>query len=132
MKDKVRRFSVRFVKAYLAITIVWLGLAAIYVGWHRDRIFPAPDIVIIYGRDTCSITTEMRSFLTQAKVPFQYVNVDDGWLQDQEMQLLVQKIPHQELSPGDIHFPIVRIAGQLFETPDHERVLSLYKSASVK
>jgi glutaredoxin len=132
MREKIRRFVLRFLKIYAGLLLVGFGATALYLAWHRDRIFPALDTVVIYGRDTCGVTTDMRTTLTEAKVPFKYVNVDDGYLQDQEMQYLVQVIPHQKPQSGYIQFPVVRVAGQLFERPDHERVLSLYKSAGVQ
>ncbi|MFA5941638.1 MAG: glutaredoxin domain-containing protein [Sinimarinibacterium sp.] len=125
----LRRFLLRFVAIYAGLVLALALAVASYVVAHRDRIFPEPGTVVVYGRDSCGITTYMRTTLAERNVPFTYVNVDDGFLEDQEMLHAVTYVTHPDSDPSYVHFPVVRVAGQLLERPSSNDVLRLYQTA---
>ena len=131
----MRAFLIRFVRIYATMVAVLVVGASSAVGTyllvHRDRLFPKAYTVVVYGRDTCSITTAMRSFLQQKNVPFVYASVDNPFV-DQEMWYFHDKIAPGLANPNHAEFPLVRINGNVLESPQEEVVLSLYQRAKDK
>ena len=92
----------------------------------RDRLFPAPASVIVYGSANCSFTTALRQELEQRSVPYIFVDVD-GPYNFYEMQYRLGVYSGQFDAPT-IRLPVIFQAGRARERPSAHEVVELYSS----
>jgi glutaredoxin len=119
----MRRFIILYLKVLLSGGVLIVFFAAIYTAIFRDRIFPAPTQVVIYGRDSCGYTTDLRERLAAASVPFKYASIGNSAVHlEFEYQLDLQEAK-------TVSLPLVLVNGNKFEQPEPATVIAQYKMA---
>lgn len=78
--------------------------------------------VVVYGRNSCGVTSAMRKALTQQGVPFEYRIVDQPVVADE----LHAHMKQQGLSTRRYNLPVVEVNGELSIRPDAAAVVSDY------
>lgn len=102
----------------LALLVILPTLAGLYCFANRDRIFPARNTVVVYGRETCAITRSVRSQLEAKGVPYIFADIDIRAIDD---ELSFKLGP--EFNEPTITLPVVHVAGKLLLTPTADQVL---------
>lgn len=104
---------------YLAI-VIFAGVQA-----YQKMAGPPPLVnvsaqpyVVVYGRDSCSITRSMREALTEQGTPFRYKAVDDPVVADE----LHKRMQSQGLNTRRYLLPVVDVNGQLAIRPKKQWV----------
>jgi glutaredoxin len=93
-----------------------------YVAMNSQRIFPAAQTVVIYGRDTCGFTSAMRERLTDEHIPFIYANIDNSFV-NEEMWHHLKKNAAAGQPLHTAHLPVVLINHQVLERPEETEVI---------
>lgn len=117
----------RFAKIYLAL----LGLAALFIGVfvstyvlvHHDRVLPAADHLVVYGRDSCAYTTRLRRTLDADGIPFEYANIDAYFV---ELEMWV-KLGALTGTVTSARLPVVEFDGVIRQRPDETVLVSEYR-----
>lgn len=103
------------------VVLIALGLGALavlsYAYQSRDRLFPARDTVVIYGRHTCGLTRMVRQGLEAQGVPYLFADADIPAIDDE----LAYKLGPR-FAARSITFPVVHVAGRMLLTPTAEQV----------
>jgi glutaredoxin len=102
----------------LALLVILPTLAGLYCFANRDRIFPARNTVVVYGRETCGITSRVRSQLEARGVPYVFADIDIRAVDD---ELDFKLGP--DFNEPTITLPVVHVAGKLLLTPTVDQVL---------
>jgi|SRR5690554_7225661 len=84
---------------------------------------PGSPYVIVYGRDSCGWTNQMRKQLAQEGIRFGYQVVDDRSVADG----LHQKMESVGLSTRRYNLPVVEVNGKVLIRPDLETVAGIYR-----
>lgn len=105
-----------------------VGLLSIRRRGNSNRLYPARDSIVIYGRDTCGFTTAMRDQLTNQSIPFVYADIDKLFVSE-EMWHHLQKVS-DDGALHTAHLPVVLINGHIFQRPEIELVLSELQTAA--
>lgn len=104
-------------------------LAGLYQGWQKFR--PHDSVleytrgspyVVVYGRDSCGFTGQMRAALAGQGMIFSYRSVDDGAVADG----LHQKMESVGISTRRYDLPVVEVNGRLLVRPDIAQVVRIY------
>jgi glutaredoxin len=123
------RFIKLYVRACIAIVVLMASFIGTYLAVHAQRIFPAAESVVIYGRDSCGFTAAMRADLDERAIPYIYADIDNSLVRE-EMWHHLARIG----KPGDIphtaHLPVVLINHQVLERPDSAFVIGQRTLAS--
>ncbi|UUY07324.1 glutaredoxin [Pseudomonas sp. J452] len=113
-------------KRLVLCLIVMVGL---YQGWQTFRPHDSTlayssgsPYVVVYGRDSCGFTSQMRSGLTRENIEFDYRIVDDGAVADG----LHQKMESLGISTQLYDLPVVEVNGRLLVRPDISLVVRAY------
>jgi len=111
------------------VLLVALGL---YQAWGqfgpRNQVLahtPEAPYVLVYGRDSCGYTGQMRQGLTRQGVAFAYNQVDNGAVADQ----LHGKMQQLGLNTAYYELPVVEVNGRLLLRPELDRVLQIYRQS---
>jgi glutaredoxin len=119
----MRRFAILYLKVLFLSGVLIVSFAAIYTVIFRDRIFPAPSQVVIYGRNSCGYTTDLRERLAATSVPFKYADIDNSVVHMEfEFQLNLQEA-------RVVSLPLVLVNGNKLERPEPAAVIAQYKLA---
>ncbi len=119
----MRRFAIVYLKVLLWSGILVISFAAVYTAIFRERIFPAPSQVVIYGRNSCGYTADLRERLVATSVPFKYADIDNSVVRMEfEFQLNLQEARVVKL-------PLVLVNGNKLEQPEPATVMAQYKAA---
>lgn len=111
--------------------LICLVLAVgIYQHWdklkpHASSLSYAPGspYVVVYGRDSCGYTGQMRAGLAREGLEFDYQRVDEAAVADS----LHRKMESLGISTLRYDLPVVEVNGQLFVRPQQAEVLRLYR-----
>ena len=131
MKNWLATFLKRYLKALLLILTFLCAMTVTYVAANHQRLFPDDSTIVIYGRDSCGSTQDMKAFLDALHIPYIYANIDKPLL-DEEMWHFLHQIPHMDTNPGYAYFPVVRVNGSIMENPHEDMVLKLYREAQAR
>jgi glutaredoxin len=119
----MRRLAVWYIKIVALMSILMVSFLGTYIGINHDRLFPRQDQVVIYGRDSCRVTSALRQYLDERTVPYIYANIDKPLMKlEFEAQL---NLSEERAVP----LPVVLVGGRTLESPDQEAVLSLWQQA---
>lgn len=126
-KTSPTTFLGRFIKLYvrfvIAAGVLIVSFVGTYVAMNAQRIFPAADKVVVYGRDSCGFTAAMRSDLQAQGIPFVYANIDKPFISE-EMWHHLHKISASDPTPRLAELPVVLINHQVLERPDAAFVIA--------
>ncbi|HEY0683484.1 MAG TPA: hypothetical protein VGD45_14210 [Steroidobacter sp.] len=119
-----------FRKIYFVFLTLATSMAGTHLFLNRDTIFPDAETVVVYGRDSCSITALMIADLERSGVPYLYRNVD-RFLVSHEMwyHLDRSKAPDDDATLAE--FPVVVVNGHTLERAIQQQVIALYRQANV-
>lgn len=81
------------------------------------------NFVAVYGRDSCSITQQVRSYLQKNGIEYSYLSVDDQEVANE----LHQQMKEQGLSTRHYNLPVVNFSGDLSVRPSKETILDEVK-----
>jgi hypothetical protein len=119
----VRRLAIWYIKLVALASILLLSFSCAYVAINHERVFPRQDQVVVYGRDGCIATSELRKYLDAKAVPYIYGHIDRPLMKlEFEFQL---NLSEARVVP----LPVVLVGGRTLESPDHEAVLALWQEA---
>jgi glutaredoxin len=117
------------VKGWVLGLVVVLGL---YQAWGkfgpRNEVLahaPNAPYVLVYGRDSCGYTGQMRLGLTRQGVAFGYHQVDNDTVADE----LHGKMQQLGLNTAYYELPVVEVNGRLLLRPELDRVLQIYRES---
>lgn len=106
-----------------------LVLIVAYQGWQKFRSHdatlaydPGSPYVIVYGRDSCGFTSQMRLALAREKIDFDYRVVDEAAVADR----LHWKMERLGISTLRYDLPVVEVNGKLLVRPDINQVMHSY------
>jgi hypothetical protein len=80
---------------------------------------------VVYGRDACSFTEQMRSDLNRRHVPYTYEVVD----QPEVANLLHTRMERAGISTASYGLPVVDVNGKILVRPECSEVIALYRSS---
>ncbi|EAT13662.1 hypothetical protein HF888_09505 [Bermanella marisrubri] len=110
---------------YIALIIVLLA-AYQYIDRTTSIAIPSGvdivdtnNFVAVYGRDSCSITQQVKSYLQQNGIDYVYLNVDDRQVADE----LHKQMKEQGLSTRRYSLPVVNFSGELSVQPNKQMIL---------
>lgn len=75
--------------------------------------------VAVYGRDSCSVTRQTLSYLSQNGIKYTYLNVDDKATADS----LHKQMQSQGIATKRYHLPVVDFSGELSVRPNKTEIL---------
>lgn len=75
--------------------------------------------VAIYGRDSCPVTQQMKAFMREHAIAFEYFTVDDT----ETEAVLHQRMEQQGLSTQHYNLPVVDFGGELVIRPSKGDIL---------
>lgn len=122
----IRTFSIRYIKTLAVFAVFLMAFGGAYLAMNHKRIFPADDEIVIYGRDSCAITTGMRDFLEERNIAYAYADIDKPLLS----QELAAQLKLTSARP--VRLPVILIAGRVIERPEKEVVIRLHDDAISK
>lgn len=106
------------IRTVVLLAIALAALTAVgYTYGNRDRLFPAGDTVVIYGRHECGITRLVRQGLEAQGIPYLFADADIPAIDDELWYKLGPRF-----KPQRITFPVVHVAGRLLLTPTADQV----------
>ncbi len=122
----LRTFSIRYIKTVAVLGVFLVAFGGAYLAMNHKRIFPADDEIVIYGRDSCAITTGMREFLAERNIAYTYGDIDKPLLS----QELAAQLKLTSARP--VKLPVILVAGRVIERPEKEVVIRLRDEAISK
>jgi hypothetical protein len=123
------RFIRLYVRTCIAVVVLMASFIATYLSVHAQRIFPAAESVVIYGRDSCGFTSAMRADLDDRAIPYIYANIDSSFV-NEEMWHHLAKGAKAGDEPHTAHLPVVLVNDQVLERPDSAFVIGQRALAS--
>lgn len=93
--------------------------------WHESsRPMPerASPYVVVYGRDSCGYTSQLRRYLTERGIPYEYRVVDDRSVADP----LHERMERAGISTRRYNLPVVDVSGVLSVRPEPDGVVRDY------
>jgi len=81
---------------------------------------PAPD-VIVYGRDTCGITTATRSTLDDEQIRYEYKDLENG---KNEIEMWKKVFATSWFQGDSVGLPVVDVKGTVMERPSISEIKS--------
>ena len=75
--------------------------------------------VAVYGRDSCSVTKQTLSYMSQNGIEYTYLNVDDKETADS----LHKQMQSQGISTKRYNLPVVDFSGELSVRPNKTEIL---------
>ena len=75
--------------------------------------------VAVYGRDSCSVTKQTLSYMSQNGIEYTYQNIDDQDIADR----LHNKMKSQGISTKKYNLPVVDFNGELSVRPNKTEIL---------
>lgn len=112
------RFAALYIKVLAVLAVFLVAMGGTYIGMHAQRVFPADDQIVIYGRDSCGFTIALRDTLDAQKIPYVYANLDKPLISE-ELWAKVDLPP----SKTTVTLPMVQINGSVLESPSSQDVL---------
>jgi hypothetical protein len=110
------------------LLVVFIATCA-YVGWGKlkplaplEALHPGP-YVIVYGRDSCGFTQNMRRELEKAGIPHHYEIIDRQPARDQ----VFARMEASRLDVSRFQLPVVDVNAKLFVGPEPEAILAAYR-----
>ncbi len=107
-----------------------LALGSVYMAWGKYQEYQsmlaaqsAGPYIVVYGRDSCGFTAELRQYLQSRGQAFQYYSVDDAAAAD----TLHARMEAQGLSTRRYLLPMVDVNGLLIERPEPALALATYQ-----
>jgi hypothetical protein len=85
---------------------------------NRDRIFPAKNTVVVYGRETSGITMAGRSQLDAQRVPYIFADINSQAIRDELRYKLGPKFTATSYT-----LPVVHVAGRLLLTSSADEIV---------
>ncbi len=79
--------------------------------------------VVVYGRQSCSLTRKMMEGLDQNGIPYILESIDDYWLKVNE---LYPRMKAAGIYEGTIRLPVVDVSGELMIRPSISTVVEKY------
>lgn len=117
------------VKRLVLGLVVLLGL---YQAWGklgpRNEVLahvPGSPYLVVYGRDSCGYTGQMRTELARQGMAFSYRQVDNGAVADE----LHDKMHQLGLNTAYYELPVVEVNGHLLVRPELDRLLQVYRNS---
>jgi len=80
--------------------------------------------VVVYGRNTCGYTNQMRNVLDQNNIPYEYVIIDDREVADE----IHTRMTKGGLDIGYYLLPVVDVNARIYIRPQPETILEKYKT----
>lgn len=117
----MKRFLFLFVAFVIGYIFLFKGDAA---GKLEGFDTPASPYVIVYGRDTCSITRSMRKDLESRGIEYNYRKIDDAAVADN----LHRKMESLGISTRQYNLPVVEVNARILIRPDVSVVMDAFAS----
>lgn len=76
--------------------------------------------VAVYGRDSCSVTKQTLSYMSQNGIGYTYLNVDDK----ETANSLHKQMQSQGISTNRYNLPVVDFSGELLVRPNKTEILT--------
>lgn len=80
---------------------------------NKARILPAPEELVVYGRDSCGHTSLLKDLLDDADVDYIYANIDKGFIET-EMWVKLGWLSGRTIAAK---LPVVEYQNNLMERP---------------
>lgn len=119
----MRRIAVLYIKLIALATVLLLSFSGAYIAINHNRIFPNQDQIVIYGRDTCVLTSALRESLDAKSVPYIYANIA------QPLTKLEFEAQLNLAEERTVTLPVVLVGGRTLESPNHEAVFLFWQEA---
>jgi glutaredoxin len=110
---------------YLLMLVLAVGAYQLYQsrsssgGEEVDALQAVGSHVAIYGRDSCPVTQQMKAFMREHKIEFEYFTIDDTEIE----AVLHQRMEQQGLSTQHYNLPVVDFGGELVIRPSKSDIL---------
>lgn len=117
MQNQTPRIRAIISGALVALVVIVLLLFGGYCFANRDRLFPPMNSVVVYGRETCGITKQVRSGLEAKHIPYLFADIDVSAIKDE----LNYKLGPNFKEPS-YTLPVVHVGGALLLTPTADQV----------
>ncbi|MCX5864005.1 MAG: hypothetical protein NTW42_02900 [Deltaproteobacteria bacterium] len=106
-----------FIKSLILILVFIISSVSTYSFINRDRLFPLKNKVIIYGREKCGITLEVRGELEKRNIEYIFANVDIPLIDSEMWYKLGPRFEKKT-----VIFPVVHIAEKMLLTPTADQI----------
>jgi len=128
--------SVKNAKQPMSITVICVILivlaVGIYQGWRYitkpeplEPLYQKPYIVV-YGRDSCGYTQDMKSILDQDSLPYVFEIVD----QAEVAEILFKRMKASGIDTASFGLPVVDLSGVISVRPEPSDIISRYRSSA--
>jgi hypothetical protein len=114
---------------YGMLLVLAIGL---YQGWKYitkpeplDPLYEKPYIVV-YGRDSCGYTQDMKANLDQAGLPYVFEIVD----QAEVAEILFKRMKASGMDTASFGLPVVDLSGVISVRPEPSDIISRYRSSA--
>lgn len=115
-------------KKPILLALFVLGIMQVWQNFKPQISPPQPlsetPYVAVYGRDSCSVTQNMRRSLEHQGIDYDYYIVD----KPDVAELLHQRMQQSGLDTRRYNLPVVDVSGEIMIRPAHERVIALRQS----
>lgn len=101
----------------LTLVVLIPTVFSMYCFAYRDRIFPAMNTVVVYGRETCGITRMVRNGLEAKQIPYIFADINIGAVNDELRYKLGPRFKERSYT-----LPVVHVRGKLLLTPTADQV----------
>jgi glutaredoxin len=111
------------------VLLIALLVAGAYTAWENLRgVEPlyAEPYIVVYGRDGCGWTKQMRKKLDTLSVPYEYRSVDDPGVSDP----MHDRMTRSGLKTDRYMLPVVDVSGALFVSPKPDAVLAALRDST--
>ncbi len=113
---RILRIAVQFA---LVLTCLWIPGCGSDEENTIMEVQPPPPQVIVYGRDTCGITTATRSALDDEKIRHIYKDVD---VTQNGVEMWKKVYAASWYQGGSVGLPVVDVKGDVWERPSIEDI----------
>lgn len=102
-----------YLKTLFLIVFFFIVLIVAYIAMNKQRLMPAPEQLVVYGRDSCGHTSLLRSLLDDAEIDYTYANIDKGFI-ELEMWIKLGWLSGDTVSAK---LPVIEYQNNIMERP---------------
>lgn len=102
-----------YLKTLFLIVFFFIVLIVAYIVMNNQRLMPAPEQLVVYGRDSCGHTSLLRELLDDTAIDYTYANIDKGFI---ELEMWV-KLGWLSGDVVSAKLPVIEYQNNIIERP---------------
>ena len=112
------------------VVVVLLAICA-YTGWQKlkpakplEALYERP-YVVVYGRDACGLTANMRKSLERAGIPFYYEVID----QREVAEVVWARMRQSKIDTSSYMLPVVDVNARIYLDAEPSEIIAAYRGS---